>query len=126
MGDRAGELDDLEAAPDLALGVVEGLAVLEREVARQVVGVLLEQVLEVEHDALAAHRRHRAPGDLRLLGDLHRGIDLLDRSEGDLGGDLAGRGVGDVATAAALARDGLVVDVVTDARDHDFLQLAAF
>ena len=30
MGDAAGELDDLEPAPDLALGVVEGLAVLER------------------------------------------------------------------------------------------------
>src|SRR5207302_39969 len=52
------------------------------------------------------------------------GIDFLDRGEGHLGGDLAGRRIGDVTRAAALARDRLVVDIVPDARDHDFLRFA--
>ena len=108
MGDGAGELDDLQPAPDLALGVVEGLAVLERHEPGEIVDALLHQALEVEHHALAAQRRRRGPGELRLLGDLHRGIDFRFRGEGHLGRHLAGRRVGDVAGAAARARDALV------------------
>ena len=89
----------------------------------EIVEALLDQALEVEHHALAAQRRRRRPGELRLLGDLHRGIDFRFRGEGHLGRHLAGRRVGDVAGAAALARHALVVDVMPDLGRHLALPL---
>ena len=97
MGDGAGEFHDLEPAADLALGIVEGLAVLERHQPGEVVEALLHQSLEVEHDALAAQRRRRRPGQLGLLGDLHRGIDFRFRGESHLARHFARRRIGDVA-----------------------------
>jgi hypothetical protein len=118
MGDAAGELDHLEPAADLALGIVEGLAVLERHQAGEIVGALLDQALEVEHHALAAERRRRGPGRLRLLRDRHGVVDLGFGGEGHHRRHLAGRRVGDVALPAARARHPLVADEMSDPGDH--------
>jgi hypothetical protein len=122
VADAAGELHDFQPAPDLALGIVEGLAVLERHQARQIVGALVHQPLEVEHHTLAAQRRRRGPRKLRLLGDLDGLVDLGLRGEGHLGSDLAGRGIGHVAGASGLAGHVLVGNEVRDIGDHVFLR----
>ena len=120
VGDAAGEFHDLQAAPDLALGIVEGLAVLQRHQARQIVEALFHQALEIEHHALAPERRRRRPRDLRLPGELDRVVDLGCGGERHHRRHLAGRRVGDVALPAARARDPLVADVVPDSACHDF------
>ena len=56
MRDAAGEFDDFEAALDVALGIGDDLAVLGRQQLRQLVHVLFDQRLELEHDAGAALR----------------------------------------------------------------------
>ncbi len=62
LGDAAGIVDDLDAAAELAHRVVEHLAVLVGQQRDDLVGVLLEQLLEAEHDLGALHRRRVAPG----------------------------------------------------------------
>ena len=49
MRNAAGELDDLDAARDLAQRVGVGLAVLARDRAGDLVGVAIQQLLEAEH-----------------------------------------------------------------------------
>jgi hypothetical protein len=61
MRDAAGELDHLEAALDIALRVRHDLAVLGREHVGQLVHVLFDERLEVEHHAGALLRVLRGP-----------------------------------------------------------------
>src|SRR3546814_3194794 len=49
MRDAAGEFDDFEPALDVAPGVGDDLAVFGRQQVRQLVHVLFDQHLEVEH-----------------------------------------------------------------------------
>ena len=56
------ELDDLDAALDLALGVGQDLAVLGGDDRGELVGALLEDAQETVEDAGAAQRRRRGPG----------------------------------------------------------------
>src|SRR5262249_12744754 len=58
----AGELQDLEAALDVALGIREGLAVLGGQQAGQIVVLALDQFQELEHYAGAALGIGRGPG----------------------------------------------------------------
>jgi hypothetical protein len=58
--DAAGELDDLKAALDVALGVGDHLAVLGREHLGQLVHVGFDEALEVEHDPGAPLRIDQA------------------------------------------------------------------
>ena len=58
----AGELDHLEPALDLAARVVDGLAVLGRDHARELAGVRGDELAEAEQDVRAARERLRAPG----------------------------------------------------------------
>ena len=52
---------DLEAAHDVSLGVGQGLALLQRDEARHLRDVLLDQLLVAEHDLLPRHRARLAP-----------------------------------------------------------------
>ena len=61
LRDPARELDDLHAADDLALGVLERLAVLGRDDPRELVGARVDQLAEREHDA-----RERLTTDVSL------------------------------------------------------------
>ena len=76
LGDPARVLDDLHPADDLALGVVERLAVLGRDDPRQLVRVLHDQLAEGEHDPRAADDRLVAPARERGLRRLYRGVDV--------------------------------------------------
>ena len=89
---------------DLAERVGMRLAVLARDRARDLVGVLVEQLLEAEHVLDALERRRRAPAGRSLLGGGDGGIHLRGGRERQLGGLLSGRGIVDGRDRAARRR----------------------
>ncbi len=100
--DAAGELDHLQPALHLAHRIGQRLAVLLGDELRERLLVLLQQREELLHHARAAQRRRVAPGGQRGLRGLHGRVDLGGVRERHALGDGAGRGVGDLAGAAAL------------------------
>src|SRR6185503_16293907 len=68
MRNAARELDDLDAARELALRVGEHLAMLARDERRDLVEALVEQLLELEQDARAFERRSVGPARECSLG----------------------------------------------------------
>nr|WP_300149727.1 hypothetical protein [Propionicimonas sp.] len=74
--DAAGELDDLEAAGDLAEGVRDGLAVLGGDDLRDPLPVGVEQLAEREQHPSAPGHRGGRPADRGLGGP---GYDLVDQ-----------------------------------------------
>ena len=86
LRDAAGELDDLHAADDLALGVVEDLAVLGGDQPGQLVGVPVDQLAEGEHHPRAAGERHVAPRLERVAGrPANGGVDVGGLGQEHLG-----------------------------------------
>src|SRR5439155_4996331 len=88
-------LHDLETAADLAAGLIERLAVLPRDGARELLDVLLEDRAEPEHHRGAVRDRRLRPCRECLARRLDRATDLLAggvRKERDR---LAGGRVGD-------------------------------
>ena len=81
MRDAAGELDDLDAALQFAERVGMGLAMLARNLARHLVGVLVQEFGEPEKNRRALGGGQIAPGRLRLFGVLHRRIDFGHRGQ---------------------------------------------
>ncbi len=114
MRDAAGELDHLQPALDVALGVREGLAVLRREKPGKIIVFGLDQLEELEHHPRAALRVGRSPGRLRgrRVGDrrLHVGL----AGERDLGLHLAGVRIEHVAGASGCAGNLLAADEMAD------------
>jgi hypothetical protein len=119
MRDTAGELDDLGAAGDLALGVGKYLAVLLGDHAGNGVAVAAEQFEKLEQDAGAGQRRGRGPARERRGRGLHRPIDLAGGGKGDAADLLAGRRVEDVAPAPARPLDLLAADIMLDVAHQD-------
>ena len=72
-------------ADDLALGVLERLAVLGGDDPRELVRVLHDQLAEGEHHPRAAADRRVAPALEGGLGGLHGGVDVGGLGEQDLG-----------------------------------------
>ena len=72
MRDAAGELDDLEAALDIALGVRDRLAVLGGEQPRQRLHLAIDELQKLHHHAGAALRIGRGPCRLRGGGIVDR------------------------------------------------------
>ena len=72
-------LDHLDAAPHIALGVLEGLAQLVGDDLGQLVMMLLEQMLIAEHQAGTGRHRRVAPALEGLLGVVQRFIKLTQR-----------------------------------------------
>ena len=95
LRDAARVLGHLHAAHDLALGVLDDLAVLARDDPREVVGVLLEEVAEREHDLRAARDGGLAPRSERGLRGGDGGVDVGGLGEHHLGLRLPGRGIPD-------------------------------
>ena len=112
--DAAGELDHLEPALNVALGIGEGLAVLGGEQPREAVELLLHQLEELEQHPRAPLRVGRGPGRLRRVGVGDRMLHLSFAGEGHLRLHLAGIGIEHVAAAAGCARDGLAADEMAD------------
>ena len=92
--------DHLEPARNLAIGVGEDLAVLERQEAREVVVVVVDELADAEEDLGAARERERAPPREGALRSPDGRVDLLDRGEVDLAGLDASCRVQDGAAAA--------------------------
>ena len=119
MRNSAGELDHFEPALNIALGIGDGLAVLGGEKLGQVVELLLHQLEELEENAGATLRVGCSPRRLSRLGIGDRLLDLRLAGESDLGLNLAGIGVENVAAAAGCSRHVLAADEMTDLA-HDF------
>ena len=78
VGNAAGELDDLQAAGHFTHGIGEHLAMLTGDQPRQLVGVILDQGLELEQDTRALERRDPGSGGEGVIGDAHRLAGLGD------------------------------------------------
>ena len=114
MRNAAGEIDDVDAAGELAMRVGVRFAVLFRDRADDLVGVTIQKLLEAEHVLDALQRRRRAPADGRLLGGRNGGIHVLDGRERQVGRLLPRRGVVDGRDAQRCGRDLVAVDGVLD------------
>ena len=109
-GDIGGVFGHFDAAPDVALGIGEGLAGFRRENLRQLVVVFLEQVLVAQHQAGALRYRHLAPGEEGFLRTGHCGLDFLGSGFGGEGDHFLGGRVGDFDQLTSLAGLPLAVD----------------
>ena len=84
MRDAAGELDDLEAAGDLAERVGDDLAVLGGEDRGELVLAGVEDLAEREQHLLALAQRRVGPAGECGLGGLHGDVDVGRRGEAHL------------------------------------------
>ena len=116
--DPDAELDHLDAALDVALGVGHRLAVLEGQQLGQLVVVVVDQLDEAHHHPGAALRIPCGPVLLGLDGRCHRSVDVGLAGHRDFGLDLAGAGVEDVSGAGGLAGGALPVDEVRNLSGH--------
>ncbi|MNR01072.1 hypothetical protein D3C85_1168660 [compost metagenome] len=117
-GDIGRLFDHLDAAPDVALGVGQGLAGFLGEDFRQFVVVFLEQVLITQHQPGAIGHRHFAPGEEGGLGAGDGGLDLLGRGFRRQGQHLLGRRVGDFDEFAGAAFAPFTFDQLRDCLAH--------
>ncbi len=95
MRNSAGEIDDVDAALKFAERVGVGLAVLARDGARDLVGVALQEFLELEERPDALHRRRRAPRCGGGFGGGDRGIQVVSARQRQPRDFLAGRRIED-------------------------------
>ena len=93
MRDADAELDDLDAALDVALRVGDGLAVFQAEQLGELFDIGVDQFDELHHDPGSALRVERRPHFLRLLGGGDRCVDIGGGSQQDLCLHLARAGV---------------------------------
>ena len=76
VGDRRRGLDGLDPAPDLAVGVGQGLAHVGRDERRDLLPVPEQRVAKGQHRARPLLRRHLAPGGLGVAGGAHGRVDV--------------------------------------------------
>ena len=110
----AGDLDALDAAPHAAARLIQRLAVLGRDDAGELLEVVLEELLELEHGAGAHDGRRVAPGGEGLLRGCDGGVEIPGRRQGRFRDDRAERRVVDVHELARLRRYPLAADVVLE------------
>ena len=117
MRDAAGELDDLHAADDFAARIVQHLAMLAGNDARQRIGMPLEQFAETEEDPRPAQGRGRCPAFQGGGGRCHRGIDVGAAGQRHAPGDPAGGRIEDLGPAPPGAGEASSANVMFDRRD---------
>jgi hypothetical protein len=110
----AAELDHFEPALDIALGVGDHLAMFGGEQVRQLVHILLDERLEVEHDARAPLRIGGRPARLRRLGRRHGPVQLRLAAERDARLHLAAVGIEHVALARTARSRGAGDEILDD------------
>src|SRR4029079_11150107 len=119
LRDSAAIFDHLEPALDVPLGVGDDLPVLARQQVSQVVHVLFDEFLELEHDPRPALRVGRGPGRLGGLGGIDGFLEVGGTAEADLRLHLALVVVEDVALAFARSEAG-TADEMIDAAKHRY------
>src|SRR5690606_5087864 len=86
----AGEFDVLDTALEFTDGILDGLAVFGADQLGDLLLVLLQQLLEAEHDLRALGRRGVAPGRESRLGGIDGQLHGGAISQADSGGGVAG------------------------------------
>ncbi|MNX85344.1 hypothetical protein D3C86_1171790 [compost metagenome] len=114
MRNAADKFADFEAADDIALGILDGLAVLTGEQHRQLVHVAVQKFDELEENAGAALRVGGGPLGLRSLGAFHGGAQLGFARKCDSRLHFPRGRVVDIGCAAAGAGHMLAVNEMTD------------
>ena len=114
MWNAAGELHDFDSAGDFASRIGQNLAVFAGNDRGELVGMGIQQFLELEHDARATQRRGGRPCRKRFLCRFDGGGDFTFGSERHAGFYTAQRRIVDVAVAPALAGDFGTTDEVVD------------
>jgi hypothetical protein len=109
--------DDVDAAGELAGRVRQHLAVLARDRGDELVGMLLQQRLEAEHDAGASKRRRRGPCRECGLRRFDGSPDLGGGRERNARAQRAGRGCEDIAEAAGRSGRTLAADPMGERGD---------
>ena len=125
MRNAAGELDHLEAALHLAIGVGQDLAVLPGDDGGEFLAVALQQFLEFEHHAGAAQRRGGSPGGPCGGGGGDGGVDFGGAGQSDASDYLAGGRIVDVAEFAAGAGRWFAADEMPDFLHWPILRVAS-
>jgi hypothetical protein len=117
--DADGELDHLDAALNVALGIREGLAVFAGEQSGEFVDVLIDEVHELHHHAGPALRIPRRPVllGLRRAGD--GGVDVGRGRHRHRGLHLPGVGVHHVGGALGPSGRALAVDEMRNLCGHE-------
>ena len=108
------ELDHLEAALHIALGIGKGLAMLAADGQRQLIHVAVDQPHKRHHHAGAALGVGRTPSDLGAGGRGDGGVKLGFGGQGNAALNFACCGVHDIGAAARCAGDMLAVDPMSD------------
>ena len=116
--DADGELDHLDAALDVALGIRDGLAVFEGEQFGEFVDVLVDQVDELHHHPGPALRVEGGPLLLRFGRAGDRGVDIGGRRHRRRGLYLPGVRVHHVGRPRRLPGGALAVDEMGNLRYH--------
>ena len=113
----ARDLDALDAAAQAAARLVQRLAVLGRDDARDLVEVLFEQLLELEHRARAHDRRRLAPVGKRFGRRDDGGIEIRGGRERRARDDLAARRIEHVNRVCGLGGRPLAADEIGERFD---------
>jgi hypothetical protein len=114
VGHATGELDVLEAAANLALGVGEHLAVLGGDERRDLLAVPVDEFAQVEEHLGPLGQRSGAPAEICLLGARHRRVNVGCGGQVHEGRLLAEGRVEDRALAARRARHDPTADPMAD------------
>jgi hypothetical protein len=121
--DPGGDLDVLDAAPELAVRLAEGLPAFLGDAPRDLRRVRVEQRLESKQRLDPIAGRCAAPGRERLVRSADGGVDVNSRRQRHAGETLAGRGI--VHRQLLVCRRGVPVaaDVVLEesVSDHAFI-----
>ncbi|ATZ28652.1 hypothetical protein SLAV_34405 [Streptomyces lavendulae subsp. lavendulae] len=119
--DPGGELDDLQAALEIAVGVGDGLAVLGRQQPGQGIPFAFDELEEAHQDAGAPLGVPLAPVGLRLLGVGDGGLGVGAPGQRNAGLDGAGVGVVHVGEEPGRAGGVLSADEMGEFTDHGCL-----
>ena len=99
MGNAAGELDDFEPPGNGTHGIGVHLAVLGGDDACQGVHVVVQESLELEHDAGPSERRGGGPFRKGFRRGGNRRVDVRRRGQGHAGREFTGRRIVDLGKA---------------------------
>src|SRR5215472_7130029 len=122
----AGELDDFDAAPDVAARLLDRLSVLARYYARQGIEILLEEMLITEKDPGSIGRRRVRPGRQGGAGSFHSTADVFACADRRLRDYLPVRRVVNGSAIVGRRADFFSTDEIWTNRGHDpFLPIGA-
>ena len=105
-------LNDFVAAENITSSISKGLAVLLRHELSELLSVLLEESLVLEHHANAGRGGHILPSLEGLVCVSDSFVELIFRGHGDLSDDILGQWALDVEALSGSRLDPLAADVV--------------